>query len=161
MKSFLNSIEPFYSTASAAFEAGEDERLEATLNEWQDIAASKFRGRMYPDTVHMRHTYQGMIALRNGNVEKAKAELIKSGKVPGSPMLSTLGPNMMLADALLQRGERKAVFDFFKALRNFWTFPIRMYFVRKWKNAIAAGEPDIFGEHVELYTYNPSVAKAA
>jgi hypothetical protein len=45
---------------------------------------------------------------------------MRSGKTPGSPELDSFGPNMSLAQDLLEKGERQAVLDHFQRCRKFW-----------------------------------------
>lgn len=74
----------------------------------------------YGNAVHDGNMVLGMIALKNGNTENAKIYLIKSGKISGSPQLSSFGPEMMLAHALLEKGERSIVIEYLKLCKVFW-----------------------------------------
>lgn len=77
-------------------------------------------GRNYGDRVHQGHLVMGRIALREGKIEEAKSRLIAAGMTPGSPVLRSFGPNMMLAKALLEIGEREIVLEFFGLCSKFW-----------------------------------------
>jgi hypothetical protein len=71
---------------------------------------------------HHGHTLLGLIALEEGNLALAKTRLMQSADVATSSNLGSFGPAMELAAALLDRGERDTVIEFFEATRQFWTF---------------------------------------
>ncbi|MCY3778311.1 MAG: RNA polymerase subunit sigma-24 [Candidatus Aminicenantes bacterium] len=77
-------------------------------------------GRNYGDRVHQGNLMMGRIALRKGKIEEAKSRLIAAGMTPGSPVLRSFGPNMMLARALLEIGEREVVLEYFELCAQFW-----------------------------------------
>lgn len=70
--------------------------------------------------VHHAHLILGHIRLREGDVAGAERHLLEAGRTPGSPQLDTFGPNMTLAKALLERGRRKAVLEYFRECASFW-----------------------------------------
>ena len=74
----------------------------------------------YGNRVHHGNLVLGRIALRKGNIEEAKSRLIAAGNTPGSPQLNSFGPNMALAKALLEIGEREVVVEYFKLCSKFW-----------------------------------------
>ena len=61
-----------------------------------------------------------MLALRDDVVEAAAAHLLDAGRTPGSPVLGSFGPNMTLAQKLLERGERDVVLEYLLLCRDFW-----------------------------------------
>jgi len=61
------------------------------------------------------------VALKRGNVVDAKRYLLESGKTKGSPVLSSFGPDFILARALLDAGERETVAEFLAECKSFWT----------------------------------------
>jgi TonB family protein len=71
----------------------------------------------YGNAIHDGHM---VLALRNNDVPTAREELIKAGQTPGSPQLNSFGPNMALANELLQKGERNTVLEYFGLCRKFW-----------------------------------------
>ena len=74
----------------------------------------------YGNRVHHGNLVLGRIVLREGNIEEAKSRLIAAGKTPGSPQLNSFGPNMLLAKALLEIGEREVVIEYFELCSKFW-----------------------------------------
>lgn len=53
----------------------------------------------YGNAIHDGHMVLGRVALRRGDIEAAKRELLEAGKTPESPQLNSLGPNRSLACA--------------------------------------------------------------
>ena len=70
--------------------------------------------------VHHGNLILGQIALLDGNVAEAKSKLLLAGKTPGSPQLNSFGPNMLLAQELLERSEKDVVLEYFELCRKFW-----------------------------------------
>jgi hypothetical protein len=52
-------------------------------------------------------------------LEDAKRYLIESGKSPGSPQINSFGPNMSLAEDLINKGERDVAPEYFELCRKF------------------------------------------
>lgn len=93
--------------------------------------------------VHHGNLVLGRIALREGNIEEAKSRLIAAGNTPGSPQLNSFGPNMALAKALLEIGEREVVLEYFKLCSTFWSSDRAKDKLDKWGDLAAAGRiPD-------------------
>lgn len=74
----------------------------------------------YGNALHKGHLILGRVALRRNDVAEAKRRLIAAGQTPGSPQLDSFGPNMTLAEELLQRGEKQVVLDYFDLCAKFW-----------------------------------------
>ncbi len=74
----------------------------------------------YEQRVYDGHMVQGLVALKQGNVERAKLELRASGAIKALPVLSSFGPQMDLAKQLIEKGERQAVLEFFAQCAAFW-----------------------------------------
>lgn len=72
---------------------------------------------------HDGHVVLGRVALRNGDLQQAKAELLQAGRTPGGGTLDSFGPNMALAKELADRGERDTVITYLKLCRSFWQGP--------------------------------------
>jgi hypothetical protein len=72
------------------------------------------------DVFHQGNLILGRIALKSGDVDKAKAFLINSAKTSDAPVLAAFGPNMMLAKQLLDRGERDIVLEFLNMCSSLW-----------------------------------------
>ncbi len=83
------------------------------------ILAKEFSNDLdYGDAIHDANIVLGVVALENNQLEDAKQFLLKAGDTKGSPQLSTYGPNMMLAKALLKRGEKNVVIKYLDLLKN-------------------------------------------
>jgi hypothetical protein len=88
----------------------------------------------------------GVIALRRGDMLQAKQYLAASGKTKGSPQLDSFGPNMSLAKALLEKGERDAVLDYFEACRTFWKMGAKQ--LDAWSATVRGGGIPSFGANL-------------
>ena len=142
----LNEFNRYHELAWSAFQEKKYDALEFFLEQCRNIAAGTKRGLAYPLSVHLTHTYRGLVALDKNDRETAKLELLKSAMVRKSPMVSTFGPNMELALALLKLGERDVVLTFLKRCRKIWYLPFRLFFARKWERQIKEGIiPDFKG----------------
>ena len=94
----------------------------------------------YGNAIHDGNEVLGRIALQEERLEDAKRFLIEAGKSPGSPQLDSFGPDMGLAQALLERGERETVLEYLKLCRRFW----KVGRLDQWSEAIKAGKtPDL------------------
>ncbi len=105
--------------AEMAFAAGELEKAHGyatALLTGNDGPEKWNRG----NRIHTGNTVLGRIALAGGDVEKAKGHLIEAGKCGGSPQLDSFGPDMTLANELLQRGETDAVAEYLGLCGGFW-----------------------------------------
>lgn len=74
----------------------------------------------YGDAYFDAHMTLGLIALHNDDVATAKLELLESARMNGSPVLSSFGPDMGLAEELLRKGESGTVLEFIDQCRGFW-----------------------------------------
>jgi len=88
----------------------------------------------------------GRIALSEGRVEDAKKFLLKAGDTPGSPQLKSFGPNMTLARELLEKGERRAVVEYFGKCSRFWK--MHQGKLDEWTRQAEAGEIPDFGANL-------------
>jgi tetratricopeptide (TPR) repeat protein len=113
----------FYSLPGAALAALHLERYkqaEELARKCLEMAPSHTRNWNYGNAIHAGHTVLGLVALHNGELSIAVAELEKSGETPGSPQLGSFGPTMQLAKALLRNGETEAVLAYLQQCRAFW-----------------------------------------
>lgn len=72
------------------------------------------------NAIHHGNTILGRLALADGDIKKALFYLKEASKTPGSPQLNSFGPNMILAQELLERRQRKPVVSYLKACKKFW-----------------------------------------
>jgi hypothetical protein len=76
--------------------------------------------RALSDDVHNGHLLLGRIALRDGDIERAKAHLLLAGRAGATASVPIFGPDMTLAQRLLVRGEREAVTRYLALCQAFW-----------------------------------------
>jgi hypothetical protein len=105
----------------------------------------KFKGNWnYGNAVQDTNIVMGRIALREHRDEDAKRYLIAAGNSPGSPQMDTVGPNMSLAEALLGKGERETVLQYFELCRKFWRMDRGR--LDAWRDQVKAGRIPDFGD---------------
>jgi hypothetical protein len=113
----------YYALADAAKTTvyfGSLEDAETYARELLDLAERRRRCWNLGNALHDGHMVLGLVALRRGDVETAKAQLLLAGDTPGSPQLDSFGPNPILARELIERGERDAAIAYFERIRGFW-----------------------------------------
>ena len=131
--------------AKTAFEAGEFDKARTYATDLLERAKGERKGWNYGNAIHFGNLVLGRIALKDGDLEKAKAYLLASGKTPGSPQLDSFGPNMLLAKDLLEKGERKAVLQYFDECATFWKRPE----LKEWTAAVKLGKIPDFGGNLD------------
>ncbi|MBC7742339.1 MAG: hypothetical protein H7061_09080 [Bdellovibrionaceae bacterium] len=102
----------------------------------------------YGNAIHHGNLVLGRIKLFEGDVTGAKEYLKKAGATPGSPQLNSFGPNMTLAKELLEKGEKKAVLNYFDDCLKFWKRPTSKGTVAEWKASIEKNETPRFGPNL-------------
>lgn len=125
---------------------GSLEQARSMAEELLDLAGRMPRTWNYGNALHDGHLVLGQVALRQGDVERAKAELLASGDTPGSPQLDSFGPNLGLARELLERGEKDAVLAYFERIRRFWTSERGR--LDTWASDVKAGRMPDFGANL-------------
>ena len=91
--------------------------------------------------LHHSNLVLGRLALHSGRREEAKSYLLAAGDVAGSPHLDSFGPNMELAKALLEAGEKETVLQYFGLCAKFW----KSKELKEWRKQIERGETPDFG----------------
>lgn len=74
----------------------------------------------YGNAIHHAQIILGREALRHEDIDAAQEHLFAAGRTPGSPQLMSFGPNMQLAEELLERGRKEAVLTYLDLCRKFW-----------------------------------------
>ena len=95
------------------------------------------------DHIHHGNLVLGRIALAEGDIEEAKRRLIAAGKTTGSPSLNSFGPKMMLAEELLQEGEKEVVLEYFSLCSRFWEMGQDR--LEEWSDLVQANRVPDFG----------------
>lgn len=102
----------------------------------------------YGDAVYTGHEIVGLLALRQGHIDKAARELADSAKTPGSKALSADGPDLTLAAQLLTSGKAAEVAAFLERCKAFW--PAGAAQLDAWRAAILKGEKPDFSAQLKL-----------
>ena len=129
--------------AQAALEIGHNEQAGKFAND-SLRAMDEYReqlGSLAGYTMFYANLVLGRLALLNDDIPKAEQFLLLAGRTPGSPALSTFGPNMSLARELLKRGRRNAVLQFFTECEAFWKYRR----LDAWITQVQNGQLPIFG----------------
>jgi hypothetical protein len=123
--------------ADAAYHAGQAARAREAADELLRRAAERPRDWNFGNAIHDGHRILGHLELDAGHVDAAKRHLLDAGATPGSPQLDSFGPELTLAQALLDRGERDVVIEYLKLTSKFWK--TRGAAVDRWIAEITAG----------------------
>ena len=132
--------------AGYAVRTGDLEKALSYSDEALRLAESYQSSWAYGNALHRGHLVRGHVALSRGDVQRAVTELLAAGATPGSPQLDSFGPNMALAKALLERGQRKAVLSYLDQCRTFWKMSDGK--LDTWKAQIEKGEAPDFGANL-------------
>jgi hypothetical protein len=124
-------------TAELALRLGDLDRAASLARELLAIAEHYRTDFDYGNAVHHGHLILGLVALRRGDRVTAGQELLAAGHTPGSPQLSSFGPNMKLARDLLKAGEREVVLRYFEECATFWKIVPNP--LATWTEAVRAG----------------------
>lgn len=134
--------------ARNAFDAGQ---LDKARDYAQRLIAEAARHKSewtYGNAIHRGNLVLGRVALKNGDIDKAKSYLLLAGRTPGSPQLDSFGPNMSLAQELLERGERRAVLDYLDLCAGFWRDDFAKKQLAEWRAEIQSGRNPDFWAHL-------------
>jgi hypothetical protein len=132
--------------AKAAVDAGHLDRAEAWTTELLELMPRHRSKPGYGNAQQDSHSVLGRLALRRGDIDSAKAHLLKSGMTDGSPSLDSFGPNMKLAQELLEKGEREIVLQYFELCRAFWAMGGKD--LDTWTADVEAGRMPEFGANL-------------
>lgn len=137
-----------YYMAPAAFAAGDMQKAAAFSKDLADMGEllknrPAFGPSRHSDALFTSNLVLGHIAIKEGQIEKAKEHLLKAADVTGSPVLGSFGPSMTLAKELLERGEKDTVLKYLDLCSKFWLPKSEAGKLGKWKAEIQKGEiPD-------------------
>ena len=130
--------------AKAAVEAGEFEKAQQLANDALAQVGSRNDNTTGP-VIHDAHVVLGRVDLAAGRVAGAKRHLLAAGRVTGGGALTSFGPNMSLAKALLEHGERATVVNYLEECESFWSFQGT---ARQWITTIQRGGTPNFGSNL-------------
>jgi hypothetical protein len=140
-------IHPLSIAAMASVDTGDYEKAGRYAGELLRLSHELFPKELpEADGIHKGNIVLGRLALRTGNTERAKAFLLESGRVGGSPVLGSFGPNMTLAKEMLEKGERDVVLEYFGLCENFWKQGHDK--LEGWRSQVRAGTIPDFGANM-------------
>jgi tetratricopeptide (TPR) repeat protein len=131
--------------AAAAFHLQRFEEAKRYAERAIELAPLFQKNWNYGNAIHFGHTVLGLLALNDGDLVLAAAELRKSGNTPGSPQLNSFGPTMQLAKALLKQGSVDVVIEYLSQCRLFWKRGA--IWLDLWEQKIFAGQIPNFFQH--------------
>lgn len=116
--------------ARAAFELAQyDKARTYAIEGLESVRALSPRmlGHLGGNTIFYGHWVLGRLALMDGDIGRARQELVLAGTSPGSALLQSFGPSMRLASDLLAQGgagpeDRTAVIGFLEGCSHFWQY---------------------------------------
>jgi len=129
----------------AALTAGEVEKAREYAESMLDRSGGGWLGGIF---VHHGNLTLGRIALAEGDVAEAKRRLIMAGGTTGAPTLNSFGPNMALAEELLEIGESEIVLEYFDLCSKFWNTAYAEEDLSRWSRQVAAGDIPDFGANL-------------
>jgi len=141
----------FYSLAklaSAAVLANENAKAVAYAEELLADAPRYRQDWNYGNAIHDGNLVLGWLAVQQGNLSKAQHYLLDAGSTPGSPQLNSFGPDMSLAKALLEKGDRDDVLEYFARCRKFWKLGVQQ--LDTWTETVRAGGMPDFSVNLRL-----------
>ncbi len=106
-------------------------------NDYLNLATAYRCNWNHGNAIHDANRYLGLISLRQNNIEKAAAHLIRASQTPGSMQLEAFGPELDLANDLLKRGKRDAVITYLENMDSIWDNDQQ---INKWISKIEAGQ---------------------
>jgi tetratricopeptide (TPR) repeat protein len=125
--------------AENAYEAGEIEKADQFA---RDMLSCDIEDWNTGNNMHHGNIILGKIALQSGEIKKAAEHLIQAGAISGSPQLDSFGPDMTLAEALLEAGESDAVLEYFDYCSRFWELANGCLDI--WSDSVEKGETPEF-----------------
>jgi hypothetical protein len=129
--------------AQQELEAGRLTRAAVLASELLQLAPRYRHDWNYGNAIHHGNTVLGRVALARGNVHKARARLLASAAIEGSPQLNSFGPSMALASRLLKRGEIAVVLLYLERCKSFWEMGQQK--LDRWQASLIAGQTPNFG----------------
>jgi hypothetical protein len=111
--------------ANLAFDVKGDEAAKTYATQALDLAPQQgdrtIEGTAVgPEAIHDANDVLGRVALRSGNLQQARDCLLKAGATPGGGRMSIVGPRMLLAQELLDRGEHDVVLQYLEKIKPSW-----------------------------------------
>jgi len=96
------------------------------------------------NAVHDGNMVLGLVALDAGDTDKAKSYLLALARVIDGASITTSGPNMSLAKAFLEQGEKEIVLEYSALCSKFW----KKDKLDEWIAQVRRNEIPKFGAHL-------------
>ncbi len=104
----------------------------------------------YGNAIHQANTLLGLVELQHNRVAEAADYLLNSARTPGSRQMKAFGPNMLLAERLLELGHRSTVARYLDECRSLWMLSFGQ--LRKWRRQVLNGGHPNFGANLSYLT---------
>ena len=121
-----------------AYKSNDFGKVKELAKENLELAAAYRCNWNFGNATHDTNKVLGLISLKGGDIDAAVGYLLKAGKSTGSPQLDTFGPELDLANELLQLGKAEAVKSYLKDIKSFWKMNNGQ--VNSWLAEIEKGE---------------------
>ena len=144
-----NEMKRFYALNKAAKESlniGKQDDARQYAAELKALMEKHKTDWNYGNAVQDVNIVFGRLALSDGKTDEAKQCLIAAGKSPGSPQMNSFGPNMTLAKALLEKGEKEVVLQYFTLCSKFWKRHSGK--LKEWSELVKQGKMPYFGANL-------------
>jgi len=103
-----------------AYKANDFAKVTELAKESLELAAVYRCNWNFGNAIHDSNRMLGLVSLKGGDIDAAVDYLLKAGKSTGSPQLDSFGPELDLANELLQLGKVDAVTSYLKDIKSFW-----------------------------------------
>lgn len=105
---------------TTAYKANDFGKVKELAKENLGLAAVYRCNWNFGNAIHDTNRVLGLVSLKSGDIDRAASYLLKAGKSTGSPQLNSFGPELDLANELLQLGKVDAVKSYLKDIKSFW-----------------------------------------
>jgi hypothetical protein len=123
---------------SEAYKSKKHDEAKVLIAEYLGLAKIYRCNWNYGNAIHESNRVLGLILLDAGDIDGAASALIEAGKSRGSPQLGSFGPELDLANELLQRGRAREVAAYLGDIKRFWK--VDSGAVDKWLEEIDRGD---------------------
>lgn len=128
--------------ASAAFELGQMAKAKSYASELLLEFGHDLTVYSYADSAHYGNIILGRIALREGDLAKAKEHLLIAGRTPTLVGRTFYVPDMNLARELFEKNEKETVLEYLQQCEAFYSDGRK--FLQIWEQMIKRGETPSF-----------------
>lgn len=116
----LNRFYSLDEQITTAYKANDFGKVKELANEILELATVYRCNWNFGNAIHNTNRVLGLVSLKSGDIDTAADYLLKAGKSTGSPQLNSFGPELNLANELLQLGKVDAVKSYLKDIKSFW-----------------------------------------